>query len=131
MNSSRIMSQSFIRIRKFVFTFLFTAVFVVSGVNSSSAQQQPQPQPQPKNPPQFSIQSVVTKQAALVSEFEVNGLNVLMKLREGSLTVAAGLFIRGCSAYINAETAGIETLMLITATEASAGFPREIMRSEL
>jgi hypothetical protein len=35
------------------------------------------------------VQSIVAKQAALVSEFEVNGLKVLMKRREGSLTVAA------------------------------------------
>ncbi|HEX5965896.1 MAG TPA: pitrilysin family protein, partial [Pyrinomonadaceae bacterium] len=53
------------------------------------------------------------------------------KRREGSLTVAAGLFIRGGSANINAQNAGIETLMLSAATEASAGFPRERMRNEL
>ena len=70
------------------------------------------------------MHSIVAKQAALVSEFEVNGLKVLMKRREGSLTVAAGLFIRGGSANINAQNAGIETLMLAAATEASAGFPR-------
>src|SRR5215471_17738560 len=42
-----------------------------------------------------ALQGVVAKQAALVSEFEVNGLKVIVKRREGSLTVAAGLFIRG------------------------------------
>ena len=41
------------------------------------------------------IQDIVVKQAALVTEFDVNGLKVLVKRREGSLTVAAGLFIRG------------------------------------
>ena len=71
------------------------------------------------------------KQAALVSEFEVNGLKVLLKRREGSLTVAAGLFIRGGAANINAQNAGIETLMLSAATEASTSFPRARMRSEL
>ncbi len=67
-----------------------------------------------------SAQSLVAKQAALVSEFEVNGLKVLVKRREGSLTVAAGLFIKGGSRNITAENAGIEALMLDAATEASA-----------
>jgi zinc protease len=78
-----------------------------------------------------SIQDIVAKQAALVSEFEVNGLKVLMKRRAGSLTVAAGLFIRGGTRNINAENAGIEALMLSSASEASTNFPRERMRSEL
>src|SRR5882762_10380285 len=78
-----------------------------------------------------SIQDIVAKQAALVSEFEVNGLKVLMKRREGSLTVAAGLFILGGTRNITADNAGIEALMLNSATEASTNFPRERMRSEL
>ena len=80
---------------------------------------------------QETVRSVVAKQATLVSEFEVNGLKVLLKRREGSLTVAAGLFIRGGSANINAQNAGIETLMLSVATEATANFPRAIMRSRI
>src|SRR5258705_10432352 len=80
---------------------------------------------------QQSVQRVVAKQAALVSEFEVNGLKVLVKRREGSLTVAASLFIRGGAANTNAENAGTEQLMLNASTEASTGFPREKMRSEL
>jgi zinc protease len=78
-----------------------------------------------------SLQDVVAKQAALVTEFDVNGLKVLVKRREGSLTVAAGLFIRGGVRNITAENAGIESLMLATATEASTNFPRQRMRSEL
>jgi len=85
----------------------------------------------PKPKAQESVHSVVEKQTKLVSEFEVNGLKVLLKRREGSLTVAAGLFIRGGSANINAENAGIETLMLSAATEATTNFPRAKMRSEL
>lgn len=69
--------------------------------------------------------------AALVAEFEVNGLKVLVKQRAGSLTVAGGLFLRGGSRNINAENAGIESLMLDVATEASSNFPRDRMRSEL
>ncbi len=68
--------------------------------------------------------------AALVTEFEVNGLKVLVKRREGSQTVAAGLLLRGGSRNITAENAGIESLMLAVATEASKNFPRERMRAE-
>ena len=45
--------------------------------------------------------------------------------------MAAGLFIRGGAANINAQNAGIETLMLSAATEATTNFPRARMRSEL
>jgi len=78
-----------------------------------------------------SLQNVVAKQAALVSEFEVQGLKVLVKRREGSLTVAAGLFIKGGARNISAENAGIEALMLASATEESANYPRARMRNEL
>jgi zinc protease len=77
-----------------------------------------------------SLQDIVAKRVALVSEFEVNGLKVLVKRREGSFTVAAGLFIRGGTRNITADNAGIEALMLSAATEASTNFPRERMRSE-
>lgn len=76
-------------------------------------------------------QSLVAKQAALVTEFEVNGLKVLVKRREGSPSVAAGLFIKGGSRNITAENAGIETFMLDAASEASTAFPRAKMRDEL
>lgn len=80
---------------------------------------------------QQTVQSVVAKQASLVSEFDVNGLKVLIKKREGSLTVAAGLFIRGGARNITAENAGIEALMLSASTEATTSFPRDRMRNEL
>ena len=112
-------------IRRTLSTVLLVAILLVGGRVYSQATQQVKPQAQQ------TVQSVVAKQAALVSEFDVNGLKVLLKRREGSLTVAAGLFIRGGAANINAENAGIETLMLSAATEASANFPRERMRSEL
>src|SRR5687767_647048 len=103
---------------------LITAlVFGASGTSLATQQGKAQAQE--------SARSVVAKQAALVSEFDVNGLKVLLKRREGSLTVAAGLFIRGGAANINAQTAGIETLMLSASTEATTNFPRARMRSEL
>ena len=113
-------------IRRVLSSALLLVLFFVGGSNSSRAHQQTKPAQS-----QQSVQSVVAKQTALVSEFDVNGLKVLLKRREGSLTVAAGLFIRGGAANITAQNAGIETLMLSAATEASANFPRERMRSEL
>src|SRR5215212_8025459 len=112
-------------LRRILSNSLLIAVLLIGGTDSSRAYQQG------KGQAQQTVQSVVAKQAALVSEFEVNGLKVLLKRREGSLTVAAGLFIRGGAANINAQNAGIETLMLSAATEATTNFPRARMRSEL
>src|SRR5829696_8936325 len=112
-------------VRRIISSALLIAVVFVGGKDSSRATQQTKPQSQD------TVHSVVAKQAALVSEFEVNGLKVLLKRREGSLTVAAGLFIRGGASNINAANAGIETLMLSAATEATTNFPRAKMRSEL
>ena len=123
---NRTMNESLNHFRHVVSTFLLFAVVVVGGIDSLRATPQAKPAPA-----QSSTQSVVAKQAELVSEFEVNGLKVLMKRREGSLSVAAGLFIRGGASNINAQNAGIETLMLNVATEASAAFPRARMRDEL
>lgn len=115
---------------KSIRSMLLLAVFFVGAISSPAQQTTPRP-PTPQAQAQQSIQSVVANQAALVSEFDVNGLKVLLKRREGSLTVAAGLFIRGGAANITSANAGIETLMLSAATEATTNFPREKMRSEL
>ncbi|HEX8395811.1 MAG TPA: pitrilysin family protein [Pyrinomonadaceae bacterium] len=69
--------------------------------------------------------------APQISEFDVNGLKVLVKRRSNSPTVAIGLFLRGGSRNLTAENTGIESLMLGAATEASAKFPREALRREL
>jgi zinc protease len=69
--------------------------------------------------------------AALVTDFDVNGLKVLVKRREGSQTVVAGLFLKGGSRNITAANAGIENLMLDAESEASLNFPRERLRTEL
>jgi len=75
--------------------------------------------------------AVATAAAALVTEFEVNGLKVLVKRRAGSQTVAGGLFLRGGARNVKAENAGVEALMWDTATEATVGFPRAELRREL
>jgi predicted Zn-dependent peptidase len=67
----------------------------------------------------------------LVTEFEVDGLKVLVKRREGSQSVVAGLFLRGGARNVTAENAGVEALMLDVATEASQKFPLAVMRREL
>ena len=128
--SLRGLSQSiFLSARNLSLTVMVVSLFVLgSGETILARGQQGQLTPKPE---QQTVQSVVAKQAALVSEFEVNGLKVLLKRREGSLTVAAGLFLRGGAANTTAGNAGIEQLMLNASTEASAGFPREKMRSEL
>lgn len=68
---------------------------------------------------------------ALVSEFDVHGLKVLIKRREGSQTVVAGLFIKGGARNVTAGNAGIESLMLDAASEATVNFPRQRLRAEL
>jgi zinc protease len=66
-----------------------------------------------------------------ITEFDVNGLKVIFKRRPSSPTVSAGLFTRGGVKNQTAQNAGIETLTLSTATEASAKYPREALRKEL
>ena len=82
----------------------------------------------PATAPDF--QGVIARQASLVTEFEINGLKVLVKRREGSQTVAADLFIRGGVENISSTNAGVEAFMLNVASEASANFPRDRMRKE-
>lgn len=73
----------------------------------------------------------VSSQADLISDFEVNGLKVILKRRPGISTVAAGLFFRGGVGNLSAENAGIESFMLSVATEGSQKYPREALRREL
>lgn len=65
-----------------------------------------------------------------ISEFDVNGLKVILKRRAGTPTVAAGLFFRGGSRNLTATTAGIESLTLRVASEGSKNFPRAVLRKE-
>jgi predicted Zn-dependent peptidase len=115
-------------------TRLLIALFLSATMISSSAAialAQTVETPKPNSAQADAERRAAETAAALVTEFDVNGLKVLVKRRAGSQTVAAGLFIRGGSRNLSAENAGIESLMLDVATEASAGFPREKLRSEL
>jgi zinc protease len=73
----------------------------------------------------------LANQAALVTEFDVGGMKVLVKRRPASATVAAALFYKGGTKNLTAQNAGIENLMLTASTEASKKYPREAMRREL
>jgi zinc protease len=73
----------------------------------------------------------IAEQAASVTEFDVNGLKVLVKRRPSAPTVAAGLFIRGGARNITDKTAGIENLMLNAALEGGKKFPRQVLRRDL
>ncbi|HTH36512.1 MAG TPA: pitrilysin family protein [Pyrinomonadaceae bacterium] len=73
----------------------------------------------------------VAAQASLVSEFDVNGLKVILKRRANSPTIAGGLFVRGGARNINDKNAGIENLTLSVAVEAGKTMPRQTVRREL
>lgn len=127
-HSTSISSSSFtLMLRQSITSFVIGLLLLVAGP-PAPAQQSAQPKP-----PQTlqTAQSLVASQAALISEFDVNGLKVIVKRREGSLSVGAGLFIKGGARNITAQNAGIEALTLETSTEASASFPRARMRDEL
>src|SRR6476620_7966360 len=66
-----------------------------------------------------------------VSEFDVNGLKVIVKRRPNTATVAAGLFIRGGSSNLTPDNAGIEAMMLNVATEGGKAFPRDLLRKQV
>jgi zinc protease len=73
----------------------------------------------------------IAAQAAQVTEFDINGLKVLVKRRPSAPTVAGALFVRGGARNINEKNAGIESLMLSSAIEAGKKYPRQTVRREL
>ena len=73
----------------------------------------------------------VAAQSALVSEFDVNGMKVILKRRASAPTYAAGLFIKGGARNLTAANAGIENFALLAATEAGTKYPRQAFRREL
>lgn len=75
--------------------------------------------------------SATTPPASDVTEFEINGLKVLVKRRPKSATVVGGLFIRGGVMDEDAAHAGLDNLLLTVMTEGSASYPRTRLRQEL
>ena len=70
-------------------------------------------------------------QVSSVTEFDVNGLKVILRRRASAPTVAGGLFIRGGVRNIDDKNAGIENLMLASAIEAGRKMPKATVRREL
>lgn len=111
--------KSEVRSRKFMFSKLFvTAFLMLAFVNAGFSQWK-------------TKEASLKDQVALVSEFEVNGLKVLVKRRPNMATVSAGLFVRGGARNITAKNAGIESFMFNVAAEGSRKYPRELLRREL
>ncbi len=68
--------------------------------------------------------------APQVTEFDVNGMKVLVKRRQGAPTVAAGLFLRGGVRNVDPQNAGIENFALSAAVEGSKSYPTQRLRKE-
>lgn len=96
------------------FIFVFIILTLVS-INFAQAENRPN----------------IADQAAQITEFEVNGLKVIIKRRSSAQTVSGGLFIRGGARNISEKDAGIESLMLSSAVEAGKSFPRQTVRREI
>ena len=82
------------------------------------------------SPVASQITAVPATASSAVSEFDVNGMKVLIKRRPGTPTVSAGLFFRGGVRNMMADTAGLEAFTLSVATEGSKNFPRTVLRKE-
>jgi zinc protease len=120
------MTTTFLRIRRAAAAWAPALAFLLLTASVPAGAQTAAPAPPPAAPSKEAADTL-----RLVSEFEVNGLKVLVKRREGSQSVVAGLFLRGGARNVTAENAGVEALMLDVATEASQKFPLAVMRREL
>ncbi|MFT3744128.1 MAG: pitrilysin family protein [Pyrinomonadaceae bacterium] len=79
---------------------------------------------------QFGYSQTVQTAAGAITEFDVNGMKVLIKRRIGTPTVAAGLYFRGGVKNLTAANAGIEGFALNVAAEATKSYPRQKLRKE-
>lgn len=98
---------------------LFAAAFAFVAFLTGTAAVMAQPAP---------AKDSLRDQALEVTEFEVNGLKVIVKNRPTTSSVSAGLFIKGGARNITAKTSGLEILMLEAAAEASRSYPRDVLR---
>jgi len=80
--------------------------------------------------PLQAVHSQTATTAGQVTEFDVNGMKVLVKRRPGTPTVAAALFFRGGVRNQTADNAGIESFTLSAAAEGSKSYPRPKLRKE-
>jgi predicted Zn-dependent peptidase len=129
-NATRLISKP-LRIRlSWALALAFLLVISSSAPLAAQATSAPQPKAGATLAAPALAPLAVADTAKLVTEFEVNGLKVLVKRREGSQTALVGLFLRGGASNINEKNAGVEPLMLDLASEASTNYPRERLRSE-
>lgn len=75
--------------------------------------------------------ATIAASAQQVTEFDVNGLKVIVKVRPNTATVAAGMFVRGGVRNQTEKNIGIESFALKAASEGSRSFPRADLRREL
>lgn len=75
--------------------------------------------------------AAVAASAQQVTEFDVNGLKVIVKVRPNTATVAVGMFVRGGVRNQTEKNIGIESFALKAASEGSKSFPRADLRREL
>jgi len=66
-----------------------------------------------------------------VEEFSVNGLKVILKANPANEIIAVNLYIRGGVLNVTPETAGIEALLLDSATKGTVKYPKEKLNAEL
>lgn len=79
---------------------------------------------------QLGYSQTVCTAAGQITEFDVNGMKVLIKRRLGTPTVAAGLYFRGGVKNLTANNAGIEGFALNVAAEGTKSYPRQKLRKE-
>jgi zinc protease len=117
--------------KNILFSLRISSLGLLMALGGTIAAQERRPAAISPQPVPVTRHLLASDPAALVTEFDVNGLKVLVKRREGSQTVVAGLFFKGGTQNITAANAGIEDLMLDVSSEATTSFPRERLRVEL
>jgi zinc protease len=125
------MKTTFLQIRDAAAAWALALTFFLLTAAVPARAQTAAPAPAPAPAPAAAPSKEAADTLRLVNEFEVNGLKVLVKQREGSQSVVVGLFLRGGARNVSAENAGVEALMLDVATEASQKYPLAQMRREL
>ena len=75
------------------------------------------------------IASIVS--AAPVESFTVNGLKVVFARNTSTEIVAVNMYFRGGTAVLDPRLAGIETMALAVATEASKNYPKDRLHAAL
>lgn len=66
-----------------------------------------------------------------VSKFQVDGLDVLLKRVENNPVVSTALYLKGGSAVLTPEQAGIEPFLFTVATRGTRNYPKEKLNAAL